>query len=305
MTFFNCLYRYLGQSGIKEKDDKEDTEGKSRGRARPKRRRSKRKTTPQPEKFDDIGVDEDKEETPRTPRETGNVLDRQRTFSIPHRNSQSSFTTLPSLDRRESVYFQIAAATPGDVSSDSSDDENEPTLETKSKDLSTRRRSSFVAWVQENGVDQKKKLLDRLKHVQLKDSPLEQRRNSFANFIQRYKSTRKSVTPADQLQDISEDVNPDNNEVFRGLNNSYPTDNHTDVMKSIMLNKPERRRKIVEPLNNRIDSFYSRIDHLKVPVFEFNSPAPKLTALERRRYTLLTKGINAALALGDSSDEEH
>ncbi|CAC5390594.1 unnamed protein product [Mytilus coruscus] len=302
--------KYLGKADLKDElklDNILNSKSISPGQPRRKRRHRRRispkppeksQNTPLNEKFDDISYE--KTETPRD--KTPSRLERQKTFSIPNYSSQNSTcTTLPSLDRRESVYFQIASGNAADLSSDSSEDETEePTLEVKTKDLSTRRRSSFVAWVQENSEEQSNKMQERLQQIKLKDNPLEQRRLSFSNFLKRrFKTTRKSVTPAEQLQDISEDTTPDCADVFPPFNNSYPLDPYTDQMKSLMLSKTGRRK---PPLNDRISSFFNRISNLKIPVYNFNSPAPKLTALEKRRYTLLTKGIKAALDM--SSDEE-
>ncbi|CAC5390592.1 SRRM1 [Mytilus coruscus] len=91
----------------------------------------KSQITPLDEKNDDISY-----EKPETPRDkTPSRLERQKTFSIPNYSSQTSTcTTLPSLDRRESVYFQIASGNAADLSSDSSEVESEePTLDEKTK----------------------------------------------------------------------------------------------------------------------------------------------------------------------------
>lgn len=299
------IFRYLGKAELSEDFDKNKNETPRRQDCRQRNRRHRRVKPERPSTNSETPVHRSsstlQDPIPRISSEK--LIDRQKTFSVPIQKQllTSTVTPLPSLNgRRESVYFQIASSTAADMSSDSSDGEDdEPTIEVKAKDLSNRRRSSFVAWVQENGADQAKKLKERLYQMSLKDNPLEQRRNSFSKFLKRFKS-KKSMTPVEsrQLQEISETTSPEGEELQR-FNYSYPMDNNqNDMMKSIMLNK--ERRKI--PLDDRIDSFYERLAHLKIPVFNFKDPRPRLTALERRRYTLLTKGLKAAL--NESSDEE-
>ena len=70
-------------------------------------------------------------------------------------------------------------------------------------------------------------------------------------------------------------------------------------MKELLIRKSKRRRKKI-PIEVRLQDFYNKVAELKV---EEAAMAADLEDWENaRRWTVLTKGVKAALA--DSSDEE-
>ena len=73
-----------------------------------------------------------------------------------------------------------------------------------------------------------------------------------------------------------------------------------DFMKEILIRKYKRRRKKKEPLEDRLQCFYDKVADLKM---DEQAMATDLADWENaRRWTVLTKGVKAALA--DSSDDD-
>lgn len=70
------------------------------------------------------------------------------------------------------------------------------------------------------------------------------------------------------------------------------------IMRDVMHQKRKRPRK--KPLDERIMEFYEQLDRLKAK--ERAAKRASINQFEQRRWTMITKGINVALA--ESSDEE-
>ncbi|XP_069132240.1 uncharacterized protein [Argopecten irradians] len=208
--------------------------------------------------------------------------------------------TLPSLDRKKSIYLQIAAVTSKTEENTcaSSDSESEHDSDSDLFHVAEGKSQSFMAWMQDQKNDKEKIALARIQFKRV--DPVMHRRNEFHKWLadrkeQREKLERKNAHLLDSsgLGDSAHLLVPPN-----GVSSLAPAVRKLPSFHSVgkMVNKMAKLKK--RPIKDRMNEFCKKCDDLKLENANF-----ELTdAQKKRRWKMMTKGVRAALA--DSSDDD-
>ncbi|OWF47964.1 uncharacterized protein LOC110453709 [Mizuhopecten yessoensis] len=212
--------------------------------------------------------------------------------------------SLPSLDRKKSIYLQIAAVTSKteDNTCASSDSQSEHDSDNELF-RSDGRKKSFMAWMQEQKSDKDKVALAR---IQLKrEDPLVRRRNEFHQWMadrkeqrERTAKTYSHLLDSSGLGDVNQLLVPQNLGSSNGMSSLSPTVRQLPSFASVgrMVGNMGKVRK--RPIKDRMSEFCKKCEHLKLE----NATIELTDAQIKRRWKMRTKGVRAALA--DSSDDD-
>ena len=82
---------------------------------------------------------------------------------------------------------------------------------------------------------------------------------------------------------------------------------NAELMKDLLVKNAKKRaasKKKKQPIEDRIRSFFTKMEVLKADEEEADLNAQNPTIEQKRRYVLMTKGVKAALEIKDDDDEE-
>ncbi|XP_033752058.1 uncharacterized protein LOC117335899 [Pecten maximus] len=214
--------------------------------------------------------------------------------------------SLPSLDRKKSIYLQIAAVTSKteDNTCASSDSESEHDSDS---DLfhTDGKNKSFMAWMQDQKSDKDKIALARIQFKRV--DPLVHRRNEFHKWLADRKERRdRSERKYSHLLEPSGhgDVNhllvPQNLATSNGMSSLSPTVRQLPSFHSVgkMVGNMANMKK--RPIKDRMSEFCKKCDDLKLE----NANVELTDAQKKRRWKMMTKGVRAALAESSDDDDE-
>ncbi|KAJ8299108.1 hypothetical protein KUTeg_023168 [Tegillarca granosa] len=226
----------------------------------------------------------------------------------PEKQGEKSCFTLPQLERRQSIYLQVAsfARNPDErsVDSESGNDSDQESPREKPRRMSSRRKS-FMAWIEGNRNANGSLLPDCIREARV--GKQERRRVSFFNWLDKRNNTKLDLIDesADNLNTIFEKDEQSVPTSATGTGNlTSRTGNLTSrvgrfkaVSNNVIGSLFYMKRK---PLDVRLSDFYERLEELKLEQEKYYT-GPSWEE-QRRKWMLFTKGTKAALAL--SSDEE-
>ncbi|KAJ8299101.1 hypothetical protein KUTeg_023161, partial [Tegillarca granosa] len=218
-----------------------------------------------------------------------------RTQKGPEKQGEKSCFTLPQLERRQSIYLQVAsfARNPDErsVDSESGNDSDQESPREKPRRMSSRRKS-FMAWIEGNRNANGSLLPDCIREARV--GKQERRRVSFFNWLDKRNNTKLDLIDesADNLNTIFEKDEQSVPTSATGTGNLTSRTGHLTsrvgrfkaVSNNVIGSLFYMKRK---PLDVRLSDFYERLEELKLEQEKYYT-GPSWEE-QRRKWMLFTK----------------
>lgn len=225
---------------------------------------------------------------------------------------------LPSLDRRQSVYLQIAAVVKNpEILNESSESDNESndinsTPRPKAKRRMSKSRASFMAWVA-NDKPCESPEVPQIQNSEFKfkrkENTTQARRSNFQLWLtarDKIKQQKEAKERGGESSLFLTETSPDTCDQYQPIGSlTIPPIGNTDSIaapvgkaQTSFSNVGKIMKNSSKNIEDRMKDFYGTVNKLKVIPHEGGAPSKE----KKRRWKLLMKGVKAALA--DSSDED-
>ncbi|XP_060072355.1 uncharacterized protein LOC132552227 [Ylistrum balloti] len=224
--------------------------------------------------------------------------------AVPEQKGNIKKESLPSLERKKSIYLQIAAVTSKTEENTCASSDSQSEHDSDSDLFNTDgKEKSFMAWMQDQKSDKDKIALARIQFKRV--DPLVRRRNEFRQWLADRKEKRERseqkyshLLDSDGLGTMSQLLVPQNLGSSNGMSSLSPGVRQLPSFHSVgkMVGNMTKAKK--RPIKDRMSEFCKKCEDLKLENANF-----ELTDAQRKRkWKIMTRGVRAALA--DSSDDD-